>query len=289
MVESQQRLRDDEDGTRFVHGSPVGRTEAVLRFRPLFSSRISILLKMFRRVVQAQRTKINTAIAAKNKDAVLLTHWEAVFHPEKLTKRSRCVGDERRDMYLYLLDNLGYIRNEDQVEFHRHLFYACIDKFYGSQWPAVSDRVMKEFGLKEIRRFVCMLARRRLGKTIAVCLHETALMITCPGESGAVLSTNMRIATLILDACVKMLQLRPELNGQYKRTMDKLQFSHVPISQDLFDVDFLNDDTGNNQGHGINGKNMNISEIICYPGNRSIGMSKTQHCTSFTLTIIYHR
>lgn len=181
-------------------------------------------------------------------------------------------GDERVALFLYLLDNFGYVRNADQVEFHRHLFLATIDKFYGAAWSTEMHRVMKIYGITEIQRHVIMLARRRLGKTVAVCQFQAAKMICIPGETDIVLSTNQRISLMIMQEVMKMLGKHEESRGQFKKSGEKLTYYHTKMLEDLFTVKYLVDDAIDTCS---NGQDLTTSKLLCYPGSQSKSKSTT--------------
>jgi len=177
------------------------------------------------------------------------------------------LGDQRVELFLWLLDNMGYVRNEDQVEFHRHLFLATIDKFYGKSWTSEMHRVMKMHNITEIQRHVIMLARRRLGKTVAVCLFQAAKMICIAGEKDIVLATNQRITLMIMDSVIKMMCKYPPAIGQYRTSGEKLTYSHKVVTPDFLTCKFLQQEDEDETC--LNGSDLTKSLLFCYPGSQS--------------------
>lgn len=68
-----------------------------------------------------------------------------------LTRGSKvCKGDLRVKEIFRLLDGLGVVRHDDQIAFHWVIIAALLPKIYAKEWPAESERVMREWGLKKI-------------------------------------------------------------------------------------------------------------------------------------------
>lgn len=218
---------------------------------------------MFASVAQALKKDQQRLIDEKNEVCQLRPKWQDDWEP--LRSAGGRAGDERVAKFLWLLDNMGYVRNEDQVEFHKQLFLASIDRFYGAAWSTEMHRVMKIYKIKEIQRHVIMLARRRLGKTVAVCLFQAAMMICIGGEVSIVLATNQRISLMIMEAVIKMLETQPETRGRFKKSGERLMYSQKEVVDELFTVKYLlEEDTAFEQG-----RDKNISTLLCYPGSQS--------------------
>jgi hypothetical protein len=216
---------------------------------------------MFFRTINALKLNQLRFNNEKNKICKLRPLWET----NNKINNIGSIGDEKVNKFLWLLDNMGYTRNEDQIEFHRHLFLATIDKFYGQSWSSEMHRIMKLYKIYEIQRHVIMLARRRLGKTVAVCLFQAAMMICIGGETAIVLATNQRISLMIMEQVRKMINTQYDSRGQHKKSGEKLTYFHIPIIDELFTVNFLED----KEDLFNNGKDKTESKLMCYPGSQS--------------------
>ena len=62
-----------------------------------------------------------------------------------------CAGDMRLRNIRHTLNNMGYVRSADQIRFHEAFLQACLPKIYGSDWDLHSQRVMREFNIKQIQ------------------------------------------------------------------------------------------------------------------------------------------
>jgi len=219
---------------------------------------------------QRLRAHCERQLKAEARDEALAAQtprWQAVWRPER---SQVCAGDDLCERFLWLLDNLGFVRNQDQVDFLWPFFYALLPRFYGRDWRRESARVLKQWGLERIDLYVLAIAMRRLGKTTAVCLAQTAAIICIPGLNQAILATNMRITTLIQHCMIRMLGSRPECKGQYWTSKDRLIYSHVPRVDDEFHVPWLEKATRKTTVNA-NGVDESISCVTSYPGSNAKG------------------
>jgi len=223
---------------------------------------------MFAARLRAHRARQDAKDAAHLRLARQVPRWQAVWRPE--TGRVSD-GDDRCARYLWLLDNLGFVRNQDQVDFHWPFFYALLPRFYGKDWRRESARVLDQWGLARIDLYVLAIAQRRLGKTTAVCLAQAAAIATIGGLNQAVLATNMRITTIIRDSILAMLGSRPEFRGQFWTSKDKLIFSHVPRVDDAFHVPWMEKAFSRAHDRPLNGVDERYSSVTAYPGNSAKG------------------
>jgi len=57
---------------------------------------------------------------------------------------------------------------------------VCGCSIYGDDWPRVSERVLKEFGIVRLRPEVLVQTPRRFGKTVSIAMFVAAMLLSCP-------------------------------------------------------------------------------------------------------------
>ncbi len=90
------------------------------------------------------------------------------------------------------LDTLGYERSPQQKLFHKAFIVATLKYIYGREVHRHIGRLMRRFGVSEIRPDVIVCAIRRAGKTFAVALFAAAFVLTQPGVEINIYSTCKR-------------------------------------------------------------------------------------------------
>lgn len=141
-------------------------------------------------------------------------------------------GDRRlasiRDCLNLLVDE----RSGDQTIMHDAFIIACLPLIYGKEWESNCIRVMKEHKITRIRSEVLCLTPRRFGKTYAVAMFVTALLLNCPGIILCVFSTGSRASTFMREIIVKMMMRIPgALNRIIKKTAEKLYIAPMDVHQ----------------------------------------------------------
>jgi hypothetical protein len=168
--------------------------------------------------------------------------------------KKECVGDKRLDTILECLETLdkrGYMRSNQQREFHKSMIVACLYKIYGSELNRNLVKLLKRFGVTEVKQDVIFITPRRYGKTMAVALYATAYMMSIPGTTVSIYSTGKRASKRLLGLVGKMII---DLNGS-KNVIKS-------FNQETIEVTSFDGPT---------------STCNCYPGKEEIGQVETRY------------
>jgi hypothetical protein len=103
--------------------------------------------------------------------------------------------DERLEALLAAqnkLDTLGYPRSAQQKLFHKAFTVASLKHIFGRDIHRHVGRLMRKFGVDQIRPDVIVCAIRRGGKTFATALFAASFVLTQPGVEINIYSTCKR-------------------------------------------------------------------------------------------------
>lgn len=131
---------------------------------------------------------------------------ECSFDIPLLPKKRISQGEKMLANIWFTLDNMGYVRTTDQIEFNQAMVYACLPKIYGEdEWPIHANSVMEKYGLKKIQPRLLFFCPRRWGKTMSVAFFCAALMLRRPGIVICVFSTGGRISGKLMETMIQMI------------------------------------------------------------------------------------
>lgn len=134
----------------------------------------------------------------------------------------RCLGDLRLSRLRWYLNSMGFQRSADQMNFHEHFIQAVLPLIYGDEWDQNSVRVMREFGITELKSEVLCMTPRRFGKSWAIAMFVLAMMLAVPGIKLAVFSPGSRASGSLMKLVQKFMRnipdaMRRDLGGNKER------------------------------------------------------------------------
>jgi len=161
------------------------------------------------------------------------SRYEQAINKNITNKNIGCSGDRRlaaiRDCLNLLVDE----RSPDQTVMHDAFILAVLPLIYGKEWESNCIRVMQEHNITRIRSEVICLTPRRFGKTYAVAMFATALLLHCPGIIICIFSTGNRASTFMREIILKMMMRIPgALNRIIKKTQEKLYLAPTDVHQE---------------------------------------------------------
>lgn len=131
---------------------------------------------------------------------------------EQYTEKSYMATDNNGDMRLEalietlnLLDTVGFKRSASQRKFHQQYIMACLKKIYGKDLARNMEKILKRWGLDEIRSDVIICTPRRWGKTFSVALFVAAYIWSQPGCEVSIYSTGRRASRKLLFLIQRMI------------------------------------------------------------------------------------
>lgn len=126
-----------------------------------------------------------------------------------------CAGDTKVKQIKFLLDDLlrprGWLREEAQKKLHRSYLIASLPLIYGKDWEIHCARVLKLFGVDDLKSLVLAIYARRFGKTISIANFVSPILIVMGGITISTFSTGRRASGNLMDECVKILSENPKL------------------------------------------------------------------------------
>lgn len=191
-----------------------------------------------------------------------------IFHRETLSldlmrDANMSNGDIKLANIRKTLNSLGYIRSQNQKEFHHAMLQACLPHIYGEEWESCSERVLAEFGQTKVRYEVLILAPRRHGKTVSIAMLMLALLLWCEGLRICIFSTGKRASAALMLEIMDRLKFVP---GGSDRILKKNQENLFLSTQSVVRG------TASQMEEAIN--NVTTSRLYCFPAGTA---SKYQH------------
>lgn len=133
---------------------------------------------------------------------------------------SECEGDRRvrrvREALAYM-DTKGFKRSKQQKVMHEGFLAVSYSAYYGKSIARHLLRLLRESGFSELRQEALVLAPRRYGKTISLCLFSAAELVTQPDHDILIYSNNHRASKMMLlqtYRCVRILQANEDFGGK---------------------------------------------------------------------------
>lgn len=141
-----------------------------------------------------------------------------------------CEGDKIVKNIWWALDSLGLNRTTDQIDFNRSMVYANLANIYQDDWPIYASRIMHDYDLKEIDYLLLFHCARRWGKTIAVSIFGTVMLLHRPGIEIPVFSTGGRVSGKLMEEVVKLLLGQENAARRIvKQSKEELYISQFPL------------------------------------------------------------
>lgn len=192
---------------------------------------------------------------------------EDSFEILRLPKKRISQGDKILANVWFTLDNMGYTRTTDQIEFNQAMVFACLPKIYGDEWPIHANSVMKTYGLSNIRQRLLFFCPRRWGKTMSVAFFCASLMLRRPGIVICVFSTGGRISGKLMETMIQMILGVPAANKRIvKSDHEDLYLAATPLPTGC--------SKNSAQAHQLRGHST-TSKFYSYPNNPR-GRTKTE-------------
>jgi hypothetical protein len=139
-------------------------------------------------------------------------------------------GDQRLANIRRMLNCFGLVRSPDQQHFHTWFLRACLPLIYGSDYQSHHMRIMEENNITDIDSEVLIVTPRRFGKTTAVALFVTAMLLCVPGIKIAIFSTGKRASTGLTDLVRTFLKFIPGASERIcERNQEKLSIAATPL------------------------------------------------------------
>ncbi len=95
-------------------------------------------------------------------------------------------------------DKIVMPRSAKQRQMHREFVIACIRKIMGDDMNRYLPLLIKQFGITDIRPDLILSTPRREGKTTAVAIYASCLLISQPGCTVTIYSTGGRASKKLL-------------------------------------------------------------------------------------------
>ena len=131
-----------------------------------------------------------------------------------------CEGDRRVRLVREALDYLdrnGYKRSKQQRVMHEGFLNVSYSAYYGKDTARNLLRLLNDSGFSELRQEVLVLAPRRYGKTVSICLFNAAELVTQPDHDVLIYSNNHRASKMMLlqtHRIISILQKNPKFGGR---------------------------------------------------------------------------
>ena len=104
------------------------------------------------------------------------------------------------------LDQLGYIRTEQQKNFHRHFICASLQHIYDeSHFARYRTLILEKIGFKDTHTEVLIVTPRRFGKTTSVSMFCAAMLLSVQDIWISVFSTGKRASSSLADLTHRMI------------------------------------------------------------------------------------
>jgi hypothetical protein len=126
--------------------------------------------------------------------------------------------------------------SDDQLLFLEACLFACLPKIYGTDdWAVHHERVLNEWGRKEIDYYVMMITARRVGKTFSMSMFDAAYILTVPGQTIAVFSTGKRASKMLKELVEKFVFMSGETNARriILSTDEELLIAEKPVADGM--------------------------------------------------------
>lgn len=128
---------------------------------------------------------------------------------------AKCAGDDKLKQIQFLLDDIlrkrGWEREESQKKLHRSYIIAALPQIYGKDWEVHSQRVLKRFGVTDLKSLVLAMYPRRFGKTISIANFVSVVLVVISGITISTFSTGRRASGSMMEEVVRLISENPHL------------------------------------------------------------------------------
>lgn len=103
------------------------------------------------------------------------------------------------------LDELGYRRSKQQIEFHTEFLGSMVQQIFGSDLNKYLNDILESLGLKELNKDVAVCCPRRFGKTTSVALFTSSMVYTQGDIDFVIYSIAMRTSRMLTARIYQMI------------------------------------------------------------------------------------
>ncbi len=103
------------------------------------------------------------------------------------------------------LDDLGYRRSKQQIEFHTHFLGSMVQQIFGTDLNKYLHDILEALGLNELSRDIAVCCPRRFGKTTSVALFATTMVYTQGDIDFVIYSIAMRTSRMLTARIYQMI------------------------------------------------------------------------------------
>jgi hypothetical protein len=118
-------------------------------------------------------------------------------------------GDDRLDLFRYMLDGFKWARQDNQVDFHEMMIQTALPCIYDTEWDSDYDRILRAFDLQRLCSESFVICPRRFGKTVATAMFCAVYMYVVPDASIAIFSTVQRTSGKMMLAIYEFMKELP--------------------------------------------------------------------------------
>jgi len=200
------------------------------------NSKVSSLFQESTSFLQRQLEQLENEYIARlklhEKDDIILPEYDR-FWAIKNSKNTSILaeGDKRLEKILYTLDQFGYERSADQINFNLKMVYAVLPQIYGDEdWPIHAQRVLTKLNIRKICNRIAFFCPRRFGKTTSVCLFCGTMLLNAPGSEIATFSIAGRTSGFLLERMIEMISNIEEMQRRVvKFTKEEIWLCRDPL------------------------------------------------------------
>jgi len=95
------------------------------------------------------------------------------------------------------LDDLGYRRSKQQIEFHTAFLGSMVQQIFGGDLNKYLNEILEALGLKQLNKDVAVCCPRRFGKSTSVALFAAAMAYTQGDIDFVIYSIAMRTSRML--------------------------------------------------------------------------------------------
>lgn len=103
------------------------------------------------------------------------------------------------------LDEMGFRRSKQQIEFHTLFLGSMVQQIFGSDLNKYLNDILEALGLKELNKDVAVCCPRRFGKTTSVALFAAAMVYTQGDIDFVIYSIAMRTSRMLTARIYQMI------------------------------------------------------------------------------------
>jgi len=182
----------DAKKSRVTHSQPRSKYASSMK---LFRRPKVLGMKMFFLTWKEKERKERTK---KRKQQYIIEKWRA--HVAGSCKVILTDGLEKFNSLIHALnrlDDLGYRRSKQQIEFHTTFLGSMVQQIFGSDLNKYLNEILQKLGLKELNKDVAVCCPRRFGKTTSVAAYSAATIYTQGDMDFVIYSIAMRTSRML--------------------------------------------------------------------------------------------